>query len=238
MTTLDLIFIGIIGLTAIVGGIKGLIKTVFGFASTIVSLLVAYMFYKPFAKILIKSTNIYYFLEEQIGETLNLNQGSETISSASERSSFFGNLQVPEFIQNMLVDNDTSEVYQLLGLDSGHSMNEYVSSFLANLAVNVLAFIILFVIVGLVIGIAAVILDLIAKLPVLKEVNHIAGFAIGLALGVLLLWIISLGLYFTMSVQASGELQAMIDESVIVPIFYNNNLLLNFLTEVTNGFIT
>ena len=105
------------------------------------------------------------------------------------------------------------------------------------MAVHVLAFIILLIVAGIAIGIISVVLDLIAKLPVLNQVNHVAGFAVGIALGIVLLWIVSLGLYFIMSVQATGELQAMIEDSLIVPIFYNNNLLLNFLTDITNGLI-
>lgn len=237
MTTLDIIFIVIIGGAALIGGFKGLIKTVFGFASTLVSLVAAYFLYKPFAKILVKSTNIYYFLEEKIGELLSMNDTGDVLTSPADRSDIISGLEMPKIMQDMLMDNDNSAVYDLLGLDSGHTIKEFISGFLANLAVNALAFLIIFIVAGIAIGIIAVVLDLIAKLPVLNEVNHIAGFAVGLALGVILLWVVSLGLYFTITVQGTGDLQMAIDDSVIVPIFYNNNLLLNLLNDVTNGLI-
>lgn len=237
MTTLDIIFLVIIGGSAVIGGFKGLIKTIFGFASTIVSLVAAYFLYKPFARILVKSTNIYYFLEEKIGEFISFGDSGETLSATADRRDIISGLEMPDIVQDMLLENDNSQIYDLLGLDPGHTVKEFVSGFLANLAVNALAFIILFIVAGIAIGIIAFVLDLIAKLPVLNEVNHIAGFAVGLALGVILLWVVSLGLYFTLAVQGTGDLQMVIDDSVVVPIFYNNNLLLNLLNDVTKGLL-
>jgi len=235
MTYLDFIFLGIIVITSTMGAVKGLIKTLFGFASTMLSLIIAYLFYGVLANLLIESTKLYSFFQEKISDALDLNALSQSVVSNIDRKEMIQGIQVPDFLKNLLIENDNSEIYNVLGIHANNQASNYVSSFLATIAINVMAFIILFILAMIIIGILSSLLDLVAKLPVLKQVNHISGFLVGLVTGVLMLWVLSLGLYLFISMQGTSNLQALIDDSPFVLIFYNNNWLLNFLSDITKS---
>ncbi|MDA3847615.1 MAG: CvpA family protein [Vallitaleaceae bacterium] len=235
MTYLDFIFIGIIVFSSVAGAIKGLITTVFGFLSTVIALIFAYVFYHFLSGLLIESTKLFSFFQEKIADALDLNALSQSVVSNIDRKEMIQGIEVPGFLKTLLIENDNSEIYNALGINANNQAGDYVSSFLATIAINVMAFIILFIIGLIIIGILTNILDLIAKLPVLKQVNHVGGLILGFITGVIMLWVLSLGLYLIVSMQGGGDLQALIDKSTVVLIFYDNNLLLNFLTNVTQS---
>jgi len=237
MTYLDIIFIAILIVTSATGAVKGFIKTLFGFASTIVALIFAYLFYGLLSNLLIESTKLYGFFQEKIAGALDLKSLSQSVVSNIDRKDMIQGIQVPDFLKNLLIQNDNSEIYHVLGIHTNNSASDYVSSFLATIAINVLAFVILFILGLIIIGIVASLLDVVAKLPVLKQLNHLSGFVIGLATGIIMLWVVSLGLYLFVSMQGTSNLQSVIEESSFVLIFYNNNWLMNFLGDITKSIL-
>lgn len=237
MTYLDFIFIGILVIGSAIAAAQGLIKTVFGFASTLVAMIFAYLFYPVLGEFFINNTGIYDAIQLKIVEALDLEELARQVISSSDGVNMIENLALPDFLKQVLLENSNMEVYKLLGVDGVHQIGDYVSRFLATMAINALSFILLFILAVIIIGLLAHLLDLIAKLPVLKQINHIAGFAVGLVLSMLLLWVISLVLFFATSLQGTTELQLLIEQSPFVQIFYENNLLLDTLTDVTKTWL-
>lgn len=81
-------------------------------------------------------------------------------------------------------------VYENLGTFSGNIDASGIDS-LAVLVCKVIAFVAIFFAANILITLLAFILDKIFKLPILKQVNTLAGFCFGLALGIVNLFVIS-----------------------------------------------
>lgn len=96
------------------------------------------------------------------------------------------NLNLPQSVKEMLLENNNSEFYHLLGVDR---FAEYVSTYLADILINAVSSIILFAAVYILIHLVVRWLDIIARLPILYGLNHLAGAVLGLVQGLLLLWI-------------------------------------------------
>ena len=96
------------------------------------------------------------------------------------------NLNLPQSVKETLLENNNSEFYHMLGVDQ---FAEYVSTYLADILINAVSSIILFAAVYILIHLLVRWLDLIARLPILYGLNHIAGAVLGLLQGLLLLWI-------------------------------------------------
>ena len=94
-------------------------------------------------------------------------------------------LKLPEQMKRILIENNNREVYQMLGGDS-------VGGYLADTVVKAAASILLFAVVFILLHIVAAWLDLIARLPIIKGLNQIAGAVLGGVEGLMFLWIVCL----------------------------------------------
>lgn len=122
--------------------------------------------------------------------------------------------------------NSDAEMLQMLEVIGMENMAaEFVAEKLLQLAAAVATFIAASVIVN---GVAFA-LDLTAKLPLLKGINQFGGAAVGLAEGLLLVWIafIAIGIFSTSDV--GGSLLHMVMESEILTWLFTNNPLMRLM---------
>lgn len=117
-------------------------------------------------------------------------------------------------------ENDILEALKLIGLD------DMVSGYLADLALQAAAFLITFLLVSVLIQGAVFSLGIVAKLPVLRGLNKTAGLFLGLAEGILCVWLFFFVVTVCMGTKTGGELLRMIADSSLLSWIYRRNLLL------------
>lgn len=117
-------------------------------------------------------------------------------------------------------ENDILEALKLIGLD------DMVSGYLADLALQAAAFLITFLLVSVLIQGAVFSLGIVAKLPVLRGLNKTAGLFLGLAEGILCVWLFFFVVTVCMGTKTGGELLWMIADSSLLSWIYRRNLLL------------
>lgn len=98
-------------------------------------------------------------------------------------------LKLPEQMKRILIENNNREVYQMLGVEQ---FGDYVGGYLADTVIKAAASILLFAVVFILLHIVAAWLDLIARLPIIKGLNQIAGAVLGGVEGLMFLWIVCL----------------------------------------------
>ena len=76
-------------------------------------------------------------------------------------------------------------------------------------------------------------LDIISKLPILNELNHFAGLAVGVLQGLLFLWIACTILTACSGTQWGQDAMNMIGQSKLLSVIYNNNLILKYITNLS-----
>lgn len=223
---IDIIILLIILGTACLAGRAGFIKTVYGLLSSLIALVLAFFIY-PVIEAILKLTPIYdgirSWMMDRLPEIGSIGlQGQATIIQES-----LG--WMPDFITDKIVRNNNPEIYQLLGVNS---LIEYMATFVADLCIMGIAVVIcfIFVRVGLAIGVG--VLDLVAKLPILKTANKWAGFIVGLIKGVLIVWLICLVVPFMMMIPGLDALNTLIEESALMQLFYNHNIILQVITNL------
>ena len=100
----------------------------------------------------------------------------EHIQLPAQQRQVIENLQLPETIKKALVDNNNSEIYRILGVDT---FFDYVATYLADMALNLAGAVVLFLAVFVGLRILVRWLDLVARLPVIHGINQIAGAILG-----------------------------------------------------------
>ncbi len=130
-------------------------------------------------------------------------------------------LKIPEQMKNALLENNNREIYRLLKVEE---FLDYVGAYLAGMVMNVVGSIILFLVVF--IGLRLVIkwVDLLARLPILHGINHIAGAVLGGIQGLLIIWLFFLVVQICSDMPWTEEILSQIERSIWLNFLYRNNL--------------
>lgn len=143
-------------------------------------------------------------------------------------------LNIPQSVKDALIENNNHEVYNLLGVDR---FIEYVSSYLAGILINAISSVILFLLTFIAIQLLVRWLDLIARLPIIHGLNQIAGALMGLAHGLLLLWVAFILLDLCSATPLGSQLMDQVQSSKWLSLLYNYNLLNFLLQGIIRGII-
>lgn len=219
MNILDLIVILILAYFIITGYFKGLISSILEIGIFIMSIVIFRILY-PLISNLLLNTALYENFKNWFGSKL----GEYGISAASNTLVEFG---VPSFLREKIVGFMNSNTI----LDSfvGNAI-DYISTLFFNIIVAIITFIIVIIIVSILGVFMAKYLKLLAKFPIIKQVNKIGGVLIGGFIGILLLWFIGIFILILVLFPKFDSLNDLIETSKIAgPILKNNYLLDLFL---------
>lgn len=216
----DVVILAIILIPTIRGFHKGLTNILFGFLATIVAVIIAFILYKPVAGVVIERTQLDEYLQNGIYDILS-NQNFEDTEFISHE-----NTNMSEQLVN-IINKFLAEALE----KSADNVFGYVSIKLSYMMVNLLTLIVILIVFRIVLSFFKVLVDVIANLPILKQINKTGGMAVGFIKGFLIVYII-LAVFSTLSpmFEQSGIL-SMIQESRVGSVLYNNNLILNFISS-------
>lgn len=234
MSWLDIVVIGIIGLNAFISYQRGFIKTLFKFVSLIVSVMVTMYVYPYVSQFLIHQTGVYASIKDGIIGLLKLEGAAETAQTTGDQINFISSLQIPEAFKHILVTNNNSEIYNLLDVSS---IGDYIGGMIATLIINIIAFLGVFIIVSILLKVVINLVDLVSKLPVLNQINKLGGLIIGVIIGIVVVWFLSLVLSMFSANPGVAKVFETLEVSEVAKFFYDNNLLMKIVTNVSKSIV-
>lgn len=228
MNWILIVVIAIVTVLGAVGYRKGLIKMVFSLISTIAALVIAALFSPVVAGVMKSNEEIVAFIDEKVGVLVDFTSEEATEKVESEQESLIARLPLPETIKESLLENNTVDTYLDLQVEN---FEGYVRRQIANVIMNAIAFVITLVIATIVLWFLCNALNLLAKLPLLRQINQVTGLAAGLAEGVLLVWILFVVLTMFAGSEFGRDAMEMIAENPILDYLYKNNLVSKFIAR-------
>ena len=209
-----------------IGFRKGAIAIALSIATTIVSIVLSMAMAGPI-ELLIKNTNIKEKVNEQTRKYVEKYVTPEIDKSQQKlQEEAVKEMKLPESIQKKLIDNNTVEKKIKMGTDT---FTDYLVASLTNILIRAIAVIALFIIFKIVLRVVVHVLDLVSRLPIINEVNKSAGGAVGLAEGILILWMACILLTAFAGTNTGQQIFTAISNNRILSFIYNNNLLMNFI---------
>lgn len=220
----DIVIIVTILLFAFIFAAKGLVQSLLRSFSLIISIGATYLLY-PIISGLLRSTFIFESLRKGIYSAMKLD--AVKAQGGAGQIKAIDLLALPRGLKNMLVDNNNSVIYELLGV---HDFNNYIAGFIANIILNIVVSVLVFVIILIIIKIAAGAMDIASKkLPVVKNLNSLGGGLLGFAWGIIFIWVLMSVLTIFITTPAFASVVAVIEKSFIGKILYDNNVIMNVL---------
>ena len=195
---IDIILIAIIALITFIGYKRGLIKVAFKLISFLLAIVLAVVLYKPISNFIINSTPIDDNLKQAIEERLS----SPDIS-----------------------DEETDNIVAAYYDNVKNSSTAATAKIISETIINVGCMIIVFVVSKLILLLFRFSGDLIAKLPLIKQLNSVGGFVYGILEGFVLVYILLALIAIMSPVFNMNQIINMINSSIIANIMYNNNII-------------
>lgn len=209
---------------------KGLIKAVYSIAIIIIGLLLTAILNPVVSHVLHNNNSIYQFVYQAVEENISFDGKIKTLNQ--ERDAINA-LPFPEIIKKKLKENNNAEVYQAMAVKS---FKPYVYKYITNMILNGISYIGVYILITIILCILVGALDIISKLPVLKEINQLLGGVAGLLQALLIFWIFCTGLAIFSNTQSAQALYHMINESPILTVLYNGNFLLKMIIGLKASF--
>ncbi len=222
MSWLLVIVLGIIILNAMIGRKVGLIKIIFSIFSFIIALILT-VWISPTVNGMLNNNETFYEKASQKVEDMLFKEQVET----KDEDDVIEGLPLPKSIKESLQKNkDKQEA----------NIKSYITSHVTGIVINALAFVLTFVVVFIGLWVISIALSIISKLPILNQLNKMAGLLVGGLQGVIVVWILFVLItVFSGTVLGKSAFQ-QIESSVILSFIYDKNLLLNIVLNAVKMF--
>ncbi len=231
MNWLLIVALVLIGGGAFFGWRAGFVKTVFSLVSTIAVIIITLMFSPVVTELLKNNETITGVISEGMESIVDLSGLQETIGSSIDVEALIDGLELPDSIKNVIKDSfadaleaQEEEATELVGAQT-EKLEAYICDRLTDIILNAVGFFATFLLAAVGMAVLCFVLDLISKLPVLHQINTLAGVAVGALEGLVILWIVFIVITMLGSTEFGQSALAQISESRVLSILYDTNIL-------------
>ena len=216
----DLIIVGIIALCAILGYFRGLTKSLLKIVSFVLALVIAFVLFKPISLLIINHTQIDDNIQKAIEEKMVgfVDQTSGNVEEAMKENSSMPEVMT-KYIQEAVAENkgNTEEAAK------------QAAKSVADIIINAGTWILVFILARVILIFAKSILELIVKLPVIKQMDKIGGVFYGILEGLVIIYVAFAILSFVSPMFDSAEVLSAVNKAAIGGQIYNNNIILKLI---------
>ncbi len=208
--TVDIIALLFLAYFVYKGRKVGFVASLISSLSFLIALLISALFCTPLANAL---------MDTSVGQSLSGSiSGTITSSIAATPDATIGEIHIPQvFLQNL---SESQPV-----MDTA----EKIADNIATGILCVVIFILLFIATKIIIHLAAKPLSLITSVPVIKQVNNIAGATLGLVSGFMWIYTVVALLGVLSFIPSIEGIAKIMNQSYLVSFLYNHNIIIHLL---------
>ncbi|MBR0227328.1 MAG: CvpA family protein [Clostridia bacterium] len=233
MNVIDIVILVIVGASVIYGLYRGFVQTVLSVACCLISIVVAFSYGPKLADLVSSKQGISSTLATYTDAVTRVGDYSLASTPVNQLSDgviqqVLDSVNLPESIASILRGNLKNQTFEGTGLNT---VNDYVSNTVVAVAVNILCFIVVYAACYLVLSILVSLIKHVFELPLLKQMDWLAGGIFGLARGALLLYVLFLLIPILSTIIPMEDFNDMLAQSTLAPIFQSDG----FFAQVIAG---
>lgn len=228
MNWLLIIVLAIIVINALIGRKVGLVKIVFSLFSFIIALFLTTWISPSVNDMILKNESFYQKTSQKV-ENVLFSKGEESINDneAEDEGKLIDSLPLPKTIKDTLQENKEKQEANI---------KSYISSHVTDIVINALAFVLTFIVIFIALWVLSIALNIISKLPIINQINKIAGLLVGSLQGLLIVWILFVLLTVISGLEFGQNAIEQINDSKILTYIYDKNILLNIVMSAATLF--
>ena len=233
MNIVDIVILVIIAASVVYGLYRGFMHTVLSVACCLISVFVAFTYGPKLSAYVSGSQGVTSTLATYTDAVARVGDYSLASTPVNQLSDgivqrVLESVALPKPIASILEANLKTQSFQGTGLNT---VNDYVSNTVVGIALNVICFIACFALCYLVLSILVSLIHHVFKLPLLKQLDWLAGGAFGLARGALLVYVVFLIIPILSTIIPLDAFNDMLAQSTLAPIFQSDG----FFAKVISG---
>ena len=198
----DLIIVAIVLLSTFLAYRKGLITLAIQLVAVVIAIILTLLLYKPVSNVIINLTGI----DETIQNAI-LEEANDIMTNDGE-----GTNQVVETIQNNMLPETARTI-----------------------SINIIegaVILILYIVIRIALKFVTALANLVAKLPILNQLNQLGGIIYGILRGLLIVYILLLLVNLSGEIEPQNQVYMAVEESYIGKMMNENNILDVLFTKV------
>ena len=224
MNLIDIVVLVILGVSVVYGLYRGFLHTLLSVACCLISILLAFSFGPRLSAVVSGNEGITTEMAtytDAITRVRDSDLANQPVSQLNDGliGQVLEKVALPASIAGILENNLRRQVFAAAGLSS---VNDYVSNTVVAVAVNVLCFLVAFALCFAVLSIIVSLIDHVFKLPLLKQMDWLAGGLFGLARGALIAYAVFLLLPILSTIIRLDTFDELVAQSALAPIFQSN----------------
>lgn len=228
MNIVDYVIIGLVAVSVLFGLYRGFVSSVLSMGGGLISFLSSFALYPKLAALIqnneaLQKTLLHYTdASSRIGDLeLALTNAVSLGKEGIER--VLANVQLPAPLDSILQVNLENMVYGASGAVS--TVSDYVNQTILQASINIICFLVCFLGLYLLLSLGLGLIRAVFRLPVLKQLDSLAGGAFGLLRGVLICLVFFTLVPLVQTMLPMDIINDLLDESTLAPIFMNGNLI-------------
>ena len=224
MNVIDIGILIVIAASVVYGLYRGFMHTLLSVAGCLISVFVAFT-YGPWLSAKISGsqgvTSTLATYTDAVARVGDYGLATTPVSQLSDNviQQILSSVTLPAPIEAILQNNLKGQVFSNAGLNT---VNDYVSNTVVAVAVNILCYILVFALCYLVLSVLISLIQHVFKLPLLKQLDWLAGGAFGLVRGALLLYVFFLVMPILSTIIPMDAFNDLLAQSTLAPIFQSD----------------
>lgn len=232
LTWLGIGTIAILAFFGLLGYRRGFIREVMSMFFVVLSIGLVWVMNPYINEFLRNNTPLYETVQDSTKGFVETQLNDKTSLGQQEQAGLIRNLGLPAFLTEGLEENNNAAVYEYLAVSS---FTDYVSDYIAVAVVNGVSFLVSFVFSTLLIRMITYALNIIARLPIIKGVNKLAGGFVGVLKGLLFIWIALLILTVFCNTEIGRQSFALMEKDYIVSFLYEKDVFIKIFMSIFYG---
>lgn len=226
MNIIDIVILVILGVSMIYGVYRGFVHTLLSVACCLLSVLIAFAFGPRLSAIVSSSKGVSSTLAtytDAVARVGDYDLAAANVSQLSDSlvNQVLENVSLPQSIQNILRRNLSNQAFAGTGLST---VNDYVSNTVVAVAINILCFLACFALSYVVLSLLLSLIQHVFRLPLLRQLDWLAGGTFGLMRGALLLYALFLVVPLLSTIIPLDAFNELLSQSALSPIFQSDGL--------------
>ena len=223
-TWLGLAVLVLLAFSMVDGYRHGFVKEVVSALLVLISVALVWLINPYVNQFIRENTSVYEKIQTASGSFVDsLADGKETMDE-EEQKALISSMDIPDLLQKGITENNTALVYQYLAVNT---FAGYISGYLANVAVNCLSFLVSYILSSILIHVLAYAMDLLARLPVIRGINKIAGAVVGGMKCIVFVWVGMLVLTILCNTEIGQKGLGLIRGDTVLDFLYDKNIFIH-----------
>lgn len=215
----------VIVIFTVMGYKKGLIKIILSLASIFVAMILVSILMPVVSGFVREHTTAYEKVYQSVDDRINI----EIPAGEMAQENIIDGLELPDAVKEFLIKNNNIEEYAKLGVTS---FENYIVQSVADVIFKAIVYSCTFAVAFIAVKVIFGVFNILSRLPVINEVNKLAGLLVGLAEGVLVVWIIMTVVTMLGNTELGLGIFEQINDSKVLSFIYQNNLIIKYLFKI------